>query len=360
MSLCLVDKRSLSQTQTSTLPSPGNGISQLQERAQSGDADAQFALGNAYEEGSGQLQSDEKAFEWYKAAADQGNARAQNALGVMYSLGRGVTQNKEEAVRWYQKAAKQLNPNAMFNLGAAHYNGDGVGVDDNASYAWFALAKSLGDQSASDAIKRMPPRPPQRTLWIERNAYEYIGDMYLKGDFLPQSTSEAINWYRKAAGNGAKPSAAALQVKLASLLLQDQTAKVNYGEAYELCKKAAEAHYPVGAYCVGQLYEKGLGVAQNYSNAAKWFTEGINMGSTPAALRLGQMYWDGKGVGKDRISAYEYIYLASLSGLPEANQKKEVMEKELTPEEIEKGTTKAIKWMREHGVTMFPAKRSVR
>jgi TPR repeat protein len=339
MTLCLVDKRSLSQAQSSTPPpSTSNAISQLQERAQSGDAEAQFALGKAYEQGSGKPQSDEKAFKWYKASADQGNARAQNAMGVMYSLGHGVMQDKEEAIRWYHKAAKQLNPNAMFNLGAAHYNGDGVGVDDNASYAWFVLAKNLGDQSASEAIKRMPPRPHLRTLWIERNAYEYIGDMYQNGDFLPQSTSEAINWYRKATGNGAIGSAAALQVKLASLLLQDKTATANYGEAHELCRKAAESHYPAGAYCVGQLYQKGLGVPQNSSNAAKWFTEGTNMGSTPAVLRLGQMYWDGEGVGKDKISAYEYIYLASRSGLPEANQKKEVMEKELTPEEIEKGT----------------------
>jgi TPR repeat protein len=339
---CLL-QRALAQAAPSSSPLSSEEINQLQAKARAGDSAAQLALGKAYEDGNGMPQSDKQAVEWYKAAADQGDATAQNSLGVIFSLGRGVQQDKHEAIRWYRKAAKQKSPNAMFNLGAAYYNGDGIGVDDTASYAWFLLAQSLGDPSASDAVKRMTKRATQQC-----KAFEEIGDMYQRGDDLPQSTSEAIKWYRKAAATGAPYDAASVRVKLAGLLLHDQSPTSNYAEARKLCEQAANLHYPAGAYCVGELYEQGLGVPQDLSKAAKWFTEATNMGHPGAALRLGLMYWKGEGVRQDKISAYEFVYLASSSGLPEAKREKERIEKELTAEELEKGNAKAVEWTRRH------------
>jgi TPR repeat protein len=72
------------------------------------------------------------------------------------------------------------------------------------------------------------------------------------------------------------------------------------------------------------------------------------MGHPGAALRLGLMYWKGEGVRQDKISAYEFVYLASSSGLPEAKREKERIEKELTAEELEKGNAKAVEWTRRH------------
>jgi TPR repeat protein len=261
----------------------------------------------------------------------------------MFSLGRGVQQDKQEAAKWYQRAAKQKNANAMFNLGTAYYNGDGVGVDDAAAYAWFVLAESFGSQPAADAVKRMNRRASEQC-----KAFEKIGDMYQKGSELPQSTTEATKWYRKAVGTDTGYDAASVRVKLAGLLLEDQSTGSNYAEAHRLCEEAAKLHYRGGVYCIGQLYELGLGVPRDFSKAAKWFSEATNMGHPGAALRLGQMYWKGEGVRQDRISAYEFIYLASTSGLPEAQREKELVEKELTPEEIEAGKAKAAGWSRRH------------
>lgn len=34
---------------------------------------------------------------------------------------------------------------------------------------------------------------------VKAEAYERVGEMFRKGDDLPQSYSDAVNWYRKAA-----------------------------------------------------------------------------------------------------------------------------------------------------------------
>lgn len=72
----------------------------LQQRAVAGDAQAQFELGQTYEEGKDVPQDDAKAAEWFRKSAEQGNMQAENSLGVMYAVGRGVTRDREQAVVW--------------------------------------------------------------------------------------------------------------------------------------------------------------------------------------------------------------------------------------------------------------------
>jgi TPR repeat protein len=229
-------------------PSSPSTISQLEAKAQAGDPGAQVALGKAYEAGRGVPQSYALAMKWYRTAAEQGNAIAENDVGLMFRLGRGVEQDKVEAVKWYRKAAKKENLNAMYNIGTAYYNGDGVGADMVSAYAWFLLAEKVGNPAAINATKQMK----EETGTLECDAFEKIGDMYQKGDELGQNSSEAINWYRKAAENG-KPE---VQIKLANLLFHGEHASANYEEVHRLCEKAANLHFPPGAYCMGRLYPR--------------------------------------------------------------------------------------------------------
>ncbi len=347
--ICFI-KEAVTQAQSlASKPLSPAEINQLQTKAQAGDSTAQLNLGRAYEDGNGVPQSDNQAVKWYRAAAEQGNATAQNDLGLMFRSGRGVEQDKAEAVKWYRKAAKQENPNALFNMGTAYYNGDGVSIDDVWAYAWFLLAQNFGSQPGTDAVKRMKEGEAGRS---QSAAFERIGDMYQKGDDLPQNSSKAIDWYRKAAeiGDGRE------QIKLANLLLQGQSAASNYGEVHSLCERAANLKFSPGAYCMGQLYEQGLGVERDVSNAAKWFSEAANMGLAVAAFRVGEMYWKGEGLQQNRISAYEFIYLASTSDIPEAKQERERLEKELTRKEVEKGKAKAVEWTRQHQLLVLKGK----
>ena len=101
-------------------------IAEIRSRAEQGDVDAQFTLGNIYSisqimsangMGVGPEIDAAEAATWYRLAAEQGHATAQNNLGGMYADGRGVPQDDAEAVRWYRQAAEQREAEAQYNLG---------------------------------------------------------------------------------------------------------------------------------------------------------------------------------------------------------------------------------------------------
>ena len=86
-------------------------------RAEQGDADAQYSLGNMNAEGRGVARDDAEAVRWYRLAAEQGDADAQYSLGNMNAEGRGVARDDAEAVRWYRLAAEQGDPTHSTVLG---------------------------------------------------------------------------------------------------------------------------------------------------------------------------------------------------------------------------------------------------
>lgn len=280
-------------------------ISHLQAKAEGGDAAAQLALGVAYDEGNGVLQSDALAAKWFRKAADQGNAEAQNALGVMYRVGLGVERNKEEALKWYRKAARQKNANAMFNLGAAYYNGDGVAIDDSAAYAWFLLAREGGSKNAGDAVSRAESelRP-----WAIDDGLKKIAVMYDKGDELPQDLRESAKWYQKAAERG-DPEA---QIATATVLLNGKGIPQDYGGARHWCEQAAKHGYDSGRYCLGYIYQRGLGVPRDPKEASKWYDQAARRGNGPAAKALAQIYATGEAGKVDRPAAF-LLYLGPLT-----------------------------------------------
>ena len=80
-------------------------LESLRQRAEEGDADAQYELGFVYARGLGVPQDYAQAATWYRLAVDQGHAPAQLNLGVLYRDGEGVPQDYTEAHKWYNLAA---------------------------------------------------------------------------------------------------------------------------------------------------------------------------------------------------------------------------------------------------------------
>ena len=72
--------------------------------AESGDADAQNAVGEIFERGLGGDPNHDIAFVWYQRAAEQGHKGAQVNLATLYESGRGVEQDKRIALNWYRRA----------------------------------------------------------------------------------------------------------------------------------------------------------------------------------------------------------------------------------------------------------------
>lgn len=88
-------------------------IDAVKEKAESGDAQAQYLLGWCYGTGNEGLAQDYyMATVWLEKAAQQGYEAAQYFLGWCYYYGHGVKKDYKQAEHWYGEAAKQGNAEA--------------------------------------------------------------------------------------------------------------------------------------------------------------------------------------------------------------------------------------------------------
>jgi CheY-like chemotaxis protein len=99
------------------------------EAAKNGDAESQFRLGIAYENGFGVPRSDAEAVKWYLKSAEQGNVEAQSTMGLNYQFGMGVKKDVNEARQWYQKAAAQGDEAAIEQLETKEMKLENIGLD---------------------------------------------------------------------------------------------------------------------------------------------------------------------------------------------------------------------------------------
>jgi len=133
-------------------------LSEWQELADSGDANAAYGMGLMYGNGFGVDMLDDRAIKYYTAAADQGHADAQFNLAVMIQNGWGVPQSDEKANEWYLLAANQGVTAAQISLGR-YFSMDFLeSFDPVEAYMWFSLAEDAGDIDAASKREFMESR----------------------------------------------------------------------------------------------------------------------------------------------------------------------------------------------------------
>lgn len=79
--------------------------------------------------------------------AEAGDAAAQFALADHYR----ALEQPEPMLRWLRESARRGYPLAQTSLGVLYLNGDGVPLDRAEAYAWFTLAADQGEASALEA-----------------------------------------------------------------------------------------------------------------------------------------------------------------------------------------------------------------
>ena len=99
---------------------PEEGLKNMLERVQDGDAQDQYVLAGMYWNGIGTEVDYEEAIKWLQLAANQGYAPAQYMLGHVMD----VDCEEEQALEWYQKAADQGYHQALYAIGVIHFEND--------------------------------------------------------------------------------------------------------------------------------------------------------------------------------------------------------------------------------------------
>lgn len=224
-----------------------------QPKAEAGDAEAQFQLGQMYALGHGFKQNFNSAIEWYEKAAVQGNAKARTALGILYYYGVGVEEDKEKAGEWFEKAAAQNNPIAQTFLGVISYEAKD-----------YATAKQWVEQAAA---QNYAP------------AISSIGLLYERGYGVTQDFTEAKHWYKKAANHKKNPV--------------------------------------IAMFALSKLYSEGNGVEKDDKQAMEWLEKACalnTLDSGTTCYEIGKNYFEGKlDLLKDNQKAFEYSMKAAIN-----------------------------------------------
>lgn len=258
------------------------------QKAQKGDAFAQYHLAICYEQGRGVDKDEEQAAFWYHKAAEQGYAPGQYMYGICLSAGRGVLIDKAESFLWVSKAAEQGYVKAQFYLGTMYQTGEGVAQDDYKGFGWVKKAAEQGNVDAQ---------------------YN-VGYCYYNGEGVEKDINQTIYWWKKSAEGGDEGA----QNALGFLYETGQGIAQDYAQAAFWYRKAADQEDIYGQSHLGKCYYDGKGVPQDYSEAVKLFRKAASKNDDTAQYYLGLCYQNGQGVERDASQAIYWYEKAANQG----------------------------------------------
>ncbi len=125
------------------------------QKAEQGDAEAQYRLAKLYFSGLGVPEDYNEAAKWMKSAAEQGHALAQFNLGEFYVNGWGVPGNHTEGLKWMKRAAEQGEVLAQLRLGYAYQHGYRAPQDYGEAVKWYMKAAEQGDRTAQMELQEI-------------------------------------------------------------------------------------------------------------------------------------------------------------------------------------------------------------
>ncbi len=249
------------------------------------DPESQYYLGKAYLYGMGVQKDIQKSAEYAKKSADKSFPAGLNLLGVLYMDGEGVDRNISKALRLYHKAAKLGNTLAMTNLGRNYHYGKDVDKDPNKAIFWYKKVIDNGDS----------------------NAYMDIGHLYR---FSLQDQQNAMIWYKKAIKHGdflgnrysgdiyydAKDYKKALKQYLD---YENSNPKLN--------DKLTKTNYTSMLLRIGYMYIGGWGTKKNAMKGFAYFTKASDLGDPSAMISIGELYQTGEIVQQDYNTSIEWM-----------------------------------------------------
>lgn len=328
-------------------------VRQLTERANGGDAQAQLALGWAYETGRGVAVDLATAAQWYRKAADNGDERAYFALSELHRLGQGVPQDEDQAVALLRTSAELGNAHAMAMVGWRYLDGKGYPKDPAYAILWFQRAAARGSTAGGYALGQVlyEGRGVERNLAAAAAMYRAaaeqgsadaqldLGYMYEKGEGLAKDMKQAVAWYRKSAeqGNAIAQHNLGLRYEFGDGVAQDEKTAISW------YRKSAQQGYMMAMTKYGYMLESATTVPRDPVQAHGWYLKSAQLDDAVAQYNLGQQYKYGRGVKEDPLEAYKWYLKAAQNGDLDAMTEvaSTLQDGEIVPGDL----AQAVRWM---------------
>ncbi len=229
-------------------------VTALLDLGRAGEAEACFALGDAYAAGNGVARDSEKAIEWFTRAAETGHAQAMVRLAL--ALEREASpETPSETIEWLKRAASLGNTSAMIFLGFAYRDGRGVTCDNEEAGRWFTRAYENGDLHSMVHVGRLlawDAQSPEKALpWLRSAADAGFTDSYwalatiCADEKSPHyNPVEAFHWYRAIANTSSSGGAARALVCIARMARDGHGTEQNLGLARTYLEMALTLQAP--------------------------------------------------------------------------------------------------------------------
>lgn len=257
-----------------------------------------------------------------------GDAQSQFEIGQMFQYGLGVDQNNDSAIIFYQNAAQQQHLGAEYNLGLLYLQNPKTAADYQVALNWltdsafkgnrkaqYVLSAVLGqgrtDQDGKVLIK---PNPEQsRSLLYLAAANDYAPAQYELAEYLAREYDKGLNvdvkkhqlavirqLYQGAASHGL--AQALLPLAFYNAMEQD---KDKQAKAFQVAQEQANAGDEKAALLLGLLYDRGIGVSPDATQALMWYQRA---GQTPVSqFILGTYQSEGKGLPENKEKGMDQL-----------------------------------------------------
>lgn len=142
------------------------------------------------------------------------------------------------------------------------------------------------------------------------------------------------------------------RISAATEHVEEGFAEYNCGDcaaALQNFRRAAEQGDAHAQFRLGSMYERALGVPQDYMTALKWYRLAADQGNAAAQLRLGVMYIWSLGVPQDLVQAHMWFNLAAIDPrLATAVRNRDFTAKRMTPFQVLEAQRRARDWIAAH------------
>lgn len=228
--------------------------------------------------------------------AARGDPRAQLAYGRTF-LHDAAEPSENSATnrtgaRWIRRAAEQGDVEAEVLLGQLYYRGQGVPQDFERSEAWTRKAALAGDAQAQG----------------------FLGGLYRLGRGVPADLEKSIYWYERAATGGD----------------------------------------PHAAYFLGAAREAGAGLPRDRGQAIRWYQRAAEKGHSEAPYRLALLYLAPADAEADAPEGAKWLMIASRFGSQQGSAELLEAQKRLSIEDLDEGLRRANAWFEQNAAAAAP------
>ncbi len=358
-------------------------IKGIQELADKGDKDAQYAIGLFLSQ-SKEQGALEKVLDYYAKAANQGQLQAMNNLGFIIAGSSKDPEKQKEGVNWIKKASDLGNNPARRNMAQIYLNGmAGIAKDVAAAEKLLVTAAGEKDWDAAYLLSQFymgaggTEKQDDKQGWDylnkaatggNANALDALGSLYLQGGKvgameIKADIKTAVDKFKTLADQknpvGLRKMATILEQGLPDAAVEkdfkkafeyyaaaaqgnDAFAEFRLGSFYDtgvkldpksdkndvepnpaaalnLYRLAAQNNFPLASYNVGVFYEQGRTVDKDPQKAFAYYSQAAQAGVAIAMQKVGEFYLNGIGTIKDPVAAAGWFSRSAASGLPEGH-----------------------------------------